>query len=75
MESSRFEIIWKWTKKLFPIVLGALGGYAYYYFIGCNRGCPITSNPWLSVLYGAFLGLILINWNMKSKLIEQKEGE
>jgi len=39
-------------------LLGALGGYAYYYFIGCNAGntCPITNNPISSMGYGALLG-------------------
>lgn len=39
-------------------LLGALGGYAYYYFIGCNAAntCPITSNPLSSMGYGALLG-------------------
>ena len=49
-----------WRKRaLFPI-LGALGGYAYYYFIGCHSGtCPITSNPWISTGYGAGMGLMM----------------
>jgi len=40
---------------------GAIVGYSYYYFIGCNAGgsCPITSNPYISTLYGAFMGVIL----------------
>ena len=38
-------------------VAGALGGYLYWYFIGCNSGtCPITSSPLNSTLYGIVLG-------------------
>ncbi|MDP2885002.1 MAG: DUF6132 family protein [Ignavibacteria bacterium] len=41
-------------------VLGALGGFAYYYFIGCSTGtCPISSNPWTSTAYGALIGAVL----------------
>jgi hypothetical protein len=47
----------KIIKKTFPIVIGALAGYAYYYFIGCNSGaCLIQSNPYLSTMYGMFAG-------------------
>jgi len=42
--------------------LGAVAGYAYYYFIGCHSGtCPITSKPLNSTVYGALMGL-LIAW-------------
>lgn len=42
------------------ILLGSLGGFAYYYFIGCNSGsCAITSSPINSSLYGAMMGGIL----------------
>jgi len=38
-------------------VLGAVAGYAYYYFIGCESGtCAITSKPLNSSLYGALMG-------------------
>lgn len=44
------------------IVLGAVGGYLYYHYIGCNTGtCPITSKPLNSTLYGALLGAFLFN--------------
>jgi hypothetical protein len=42
-----------------PILLGAAGGFAYYYFIGCASGsCPITSNPWVSTAYGGLIGFV-----------------
>ncbi len=49
----------KFLKLTLFIIAGAAFGYAYYYFIGCNSGsCPITSNWYISTLYGAFFGLI-----------------
>ena len=46
---------YKWT--LTGIVLGALAGYLYYFFIGCNNGtCAITSKPFNSTVYGAVMG-------------------
>lgn len=42
------------------IIIGAGLGYAYYRFIGCSTGtCPITSNPYISTLYGALMGLFI----------------
>ncbi len=41
------------------ITLGIGGGYAYYYFIGCSTGaCPLQSNPWLMMAYGALIGYL-----------------
>ena len=46
-------------KQIVPVFLGAALGYAYYYFIGCNSGgCPITSSPYISTIYGAVVGLV-----------------
>lgn len=50
----------KWT--LIGVVLGAAGGYAYYYFVGCNSGsCSITSSPVNSTIYGTIMGGLLFN--------------
>jgi len=46
-------------RRVLPIVMGGILGYAYYYFIGCNNGCAIQSNPYASTIYGAAIGGIL----------------
>lgn len=45
-------------KKILPVLGGAVLGFSYYYFIGCNGSCPISGNPYISTLYGAGLGLL-----------------
>lgn len=43
-------------------VVGAIGGYLYYYYVGCASGtCAITSRPVNSTLYGALMGGLLFN--------------
>lgn len=46
--------------SIIGIVVGAIGGYIYYRMVGCSTGgCPITSNPWLTMVWGAVLGYLL----------------
>ena len=53
---------------LIGIVLGAIGGYLYYHYIGCMSGtCPIISQPLNSTLYGAMMGGLLLNTFKKEK--------
>jgi len=55
-------MIWNKIKLFLPVVLGALGGFLYYNFIGCNGSCAITGSPVNSTLYGSLMGLILTDW-------------
>ncbi|HLP12354.1 MAG TPA: DUF6132 family protein [Flavobacteriales bacterium] len=51
---------------------GAIAGYLYWKFDGCNSGsCPITSKPINSSLYGALLGGLFFSIfsNNKNKAI------
>ncbi len=44
------------------VLVGAVGGYLYYHFIGCTSGtCAITSQPVNSTLYGAMMGGLLFS--------------
>jgi len=56
----KFLSIYKLT--IAGLFIGAIGGYLYYYFIGCNSGtCAITSKPLNSTLYGALMGGLFLN--------------
>ena len=50
------------------VVIGAIAGYAYYYYVGCVSGtCAITSKPVNSTLYGGLMGGLLFNLFVKEK--------
>jgi hypothetical protein len=49
-----------WIKRAIFAALGGIAGYGYYAIIGCRTGtCPITSNPAITTLYGALVGVLL----------------
>ncbi len=49
------------------VVVGAIVGYLYYFYIGCASGtCAITSKPFNSTLYGAAMGGLVFNMFIKS---------
>lgn len=52
----------KYMLTIIGILMGAIAGFAYYYFVGCASGtCSITSSPINSTLYGALLGGLFLN--------------
>jgi hypothetical protein len=55
-------------KRILPVLGGAILGFAYYYYIGCNNGsCAISSNPYISTTYGGLIGFLLSFPSKKKK--------
>lgn len=74
MEFGGIEMIKKIAKTVLPLLLGMLGGFLYYNYIGCNGSCAITSSPVNSTVYGGLVGLILTDWKtVKSLFKKEKE--
>ena len=53
------------------VVFGGIAGFLYYSFVGCSSGsCMITSNPYISTLYGMLMGgLIADSFRIKKQTI------
>ena len=62
------EILKEQVLAIIGIILGAIGGYLYWHYIGCVSGtCPITSSPIMSTIWGALLGGLLLSMFKKKK--------
>jgi hypothetical protein len=62
------KFIKKYKLNIIGVITGAIGGYLYYYFVGCATGtCPITSKPFNSSLYGAIMGGLIVDLFKKEK--------
>lgn len=52
---------WYFWKPFLGIVIGAIAGFLFYHFYGCQSGtCAITSNPFSSIAFGGLFGYFLI---------------
>ena len=63
-------------KSLIGMFLGLIASLIYYYKVGCTSGsCPITSNIWLTSIWGLVFGYLVGDmFNKKvSKSSEIKE--
>ena len=63
----------KYKLIIIGLVIGAVGGYLYYHYVGCSSGtCPITSRPLNSTLYGAVMGGLLLSMFKKGNNASSK---
>lgn len=50
------------------VMVGALAGFLYWKFIGCDSGsCAITSKPLNSTVYGSVMGGLVFSMLKKEK--------
>lgn len=62
------NFVLKYKLSIIGVILGAIAGYLYYAYIGCESGtCAITSKPVNSTLYGALMGYFILNSFKKEK--------
>lgn len=67
------EFIKKYRLAIIGVVVGAVGGYLYWRFVGCSSGsCPITSSPTMSTIWGAAMGGLVFDMFKKK---EKKQDE
>ena len=70
------SILSKNKLAIIGVVLGAIGGYLYYHYVGCASGtCAITSKPLNSTAYGAVMGGLLLSIFESNKKITKDESK
>ncbi len=69
------KVISRYKMELMGLIAGAVGGWCYWYFVGCASGsCPITSSPYISTVYGAVMGALLLSIIKKSPAKADKDA-
>ena len=72
-EKSKSFLLKHWL-RITGVAVGVLGGYLYYYYVGCVSGtCPITSNPYRMMIYGALIGYLLFDIFSKDGSSKKKQ--
>lgn len=62
-------------KNFLLLLIGAIAGYCYWYFVGCESGsCAITSVWYRTTIYGAVMGWLVSDvFSKKEKNKEVKK--
>jgi hypothetical protein len=48
------------TRHIIGLIAGGIGGFLYYYFVGCLSGsCGLKSNPFYDIVLGLILGYLI----------------
>jgi hypothetical protein len=55
-------LVLKYKLELIGAIVGAIGGWMYWRFVGCSSGsCSITSSPINSTIYGVLMGAVSLS--------------
>lgn len=72
------DFIQKYRLQLILAVIGAVAGFFYWRFVGCQSGsCPLKSVWYYNVLFGGLIGYLLadmyVDYDTKRKEKAEKE--
>jgi hypothetical protein len=57
-----FFTSWYFWRPFLGVTIGGIAGFLYYHFVGCTSGhCPITSNPYMTILWGGIMGWFVVS--------------
>lgn len=63
-------------KNIILAIIGAIVGYLYWYYVGCESGsCAITSVWYRTTIYGALMGWLLSDVSLKQTKKEKTNEE
>ena len=63
-----WERFLKYSLEIAGLLLGAIAGWCYWYFVGCASGtCFITSKPLNSAVSGSVVGMLMLSLFKKEK--------
>lgn len=63
-------------KNIILAIIGAIAGYLYWYYVGCESGsCAITSVWYRTTIYGALMGWLLSDVSLKQTKKEKTNEE
>ncbi|NDW19759.1 hypothetical protein D0T53_12700 [Dysgonomonas sp. 216] len=61
METLKKIIRSNWLYALGAFI-GGLGGYLYWYYVGCLSGaCPLKATPTFSIVWGTIIGVFIVS--------------
>lgn len=73
-EIMKIKELWKKHRvSLLGFAIGVLGGYLYWYYVGCLSGtCPLKKLWYYDGLLGGFFGLLIVDL-IRSVMVKRKK--
>ena len=66
----------KYKLEIAGLVIGAIAGWCYWYFVGCASGnCTITSSPLNSSIYGSIMGVLIFSTFKKEQKNKSEQNK
>jgi hypothetical protein len=68
------SLVSKYKLEVAGLMMGAVAGWCYWYFVGCASGtCLISSRPLNAMIYGGTMGALLLSMFKKDNSTNSKK--